>query len=140
MATRGRLAVRRDFTPLWKRGVIASGLLVTIFLISLLTRGLNLGIDFEGGGLWDSPAGNASVADVRDALRPLGQDGAQIQEGTDQAGNRRISVRSEVVTPEQSDTIRRAIAEVTDSTSTMSIPPPSDHRGVRRSPTRRELR
>lgn len=115
MSSRGRLAVRRDFTPLWKKGVIASGVLVTIFLVSLLTRGLNLGIDFEGGGLWDSPAGDASVADVRDALRPLGQDGAQIQEGTDQAGDRRVTVRTEVVSPEESDTIRRAIAEVTDS-------------------------
>ncbi len=115
MSRRGLLAVRRDFTPLWKRGVIASSIIVGICLISLLTRGLNLGIDFEGGGIWEGPAGNASVADVRDALRPVGLDTAQIQEGTDQAGNRRIQVRAGTLSPDANTEVRQRIADVTDS-------------------------
>ena len=48
-----------DFRPLWRRSVVISGSLVVISLLLLLVRGLNLSIDFEGGGVWEVP-----VADV----------------------------------------------------------------------------
>ena len=40
-----------DFPKAWRRGIVLSGVLVAIAVVSLLTQGLNLGIDFEGGGV-----------------------------------------------------------------------------------------
>ena len=51
-----------------------------ISLVSLVTRGLNLGIDFEGGMVWEVPAGDASVAEARDAVDQFGLADATIQE------------------------------------------------------------
>ena len=43
-----------------------SGLVIIIGLVSLLTRGLNLGIDFEGGTAWEVPVGeDVSVDEAR---------------------------------------------------------------------------
>jgi preprotein translocase subunit SecF len=53
---------------------------VLIGVGSLLTRDLNLGIDFEGGVVWQVAAGEASVGDARDALDEFGLGGATIQE------------------------------------------------------------
>ena len=45
-----------DFYGRRRYGFLFSGLLVIVTLISLLTSGLNLGIDFEGGVAWQVPA------------------------------------------------------------------------------------
>jgi preprotein translocase subunit SecF len=63
----------------WRWGLL-SGSLMLIALISLAVGGLNLGIDFTGGLSYTvtvkGPA--PSVNAVRDALRPVGEGGAQI--------------------------------------------------------------
>ena len=51
---------------------------VVISLGSLVTRGLNLGIDFEGGVVWEVPAAEASVAEARGAVDQYGLAGATI--------------------------------------------------------------
>ncbi len=67
-----------DFGKWWKRGLILSAVLVVISLLSLFTRGLNLGIDFEGGTSWEVSAPGVSIIDARSALerdrRRPGQD------------------------------------------------------------------
>lgn len=68
-----------DFIGRTKLWFILSGVVILVGLLSLVTRGLNLGIDFEGGTVWELPKGEASVDDVRDALTPLGLDDARIQ-------------------------------------------------------------
>jgi preprotein translocase subunit SecF len=81
-AARGENAI--DFAIWWKRGLILSAVLVVISLLSLFTRGLNLGIDFEGGTSWEVDAPGVSVSDVRDELEGVGQAQAKIQiVGTD---------------------------------------------------------
>ena len=67
------------FVALWKRWFVLSGIVILVGLVSLVTRGLNLGIDFEGGTSWEVERGNSSVTDVRDTLRPLGLGEAKIQ-------------------------------------------------------------
>ena len=67
------------FVPLWRRWLVISGLVIVIGILSLVTRGLNLGIDFEGGTSWEVDRGDASVDDVRDELRGLGLGDAKIQ-------------------------------------------------------------
>ncbi|GJM37737.1 MAG: protein translocase subunit SecF [Acidimicrobiales bacterium] len=57
-----------DFPKLWRPALIGSLVLVLLSVGSLATRGLNLGIEFEGGTSWEVEAPGASVGDARDAL------------------------------------------------------------------------
>ena len=53
-----------DFPRLWRRTVVISLVLVVISIGALAVRGLNLGIDFEGGTSLEVRA-DASVSDVK---------------------------------------------------------------------------
>lgn len=57
-----------------RRWAIISGTLMILSIVMLFTRGLNFGIDFEGGTSWQVQMkhGTAHTAQVRDLLRPLG--------------------------------------------------------------------
>ena len=45
-----------DFLGVSRRVLVCSAVAVIICVAALLVRGLNLGIEFEGGGVWESPA------------------------------------------------------------------------------------
>ncbi len=68
-----------DFPEAWKTALKVSAALVLISVVALLVRGVNLGIAFEGGTVWEASAPDVSTADVRDALRGVGQADAKIQ-------------------------------------------------------------
>jgi len=68
-----------DFRRLWKVGAVISAVLIALGAGGLLLRGLNLGIDFEGGTVWEVDVEDVSVADARDALEPVGAADARIQ-------------------------------------------------------------
>ena len=68
-----------DFPEAWKTALKVSAALVLIGVVALLVRGVNLGIEFEGGTVWEASAPDVSTADVRDALRGVGQADAKIQ-------------------------------------------------------------
>ena len=68
-----------DFPRLWRIGAVISLVLLLLSGGALLVRGLNLGIDFEGGTAWEVEAADASIADARDVLTPLGLGNAKIQ-------------------------------------------------------------
>lgn len=68
-----------NFTKLWRWGVRLSAALFVISIISLATRGLNLGIDFEGGLSWQVKAPGVTVEQARDVLTPLGLGEAKVQ-------------------------------------------------------------
>ncbi len=87
---------------------VVSGLVILAGLISLLAQGLNYGIDFKGGTSWEVPAPGVSVAQARDAVRPLGLGEATIQT----VGGDRIRVASGNQTPEQQTKISQALAEL----------------------------
>ena len=73
-----------DFKKWWRRGLVFSAILIVISVLSLFTRGLNLGIDFEGGISWEIKAPGVSVGEARSALAGVGEGGAKIQQvGTD---------------------------------------------------------
>jgi preprotein translocase subunit SecF len=58
-----------------RRWAILSGTLILLSFVALFARGLNFGIDFEGGTSWQVTMANgktAHVTDVRDILGPLG--------------------------------------------------------------------
>ena len=56
-----------------------SALIILAGVFSLVTQGLNLGIDFKGGTSWTVKAPHESVASLRDKVRPLGLGEATIQ-------------------------------------------------------------
>lgn len=95
-----------NFIKAWQIGLIASAALVVISLLAMFTRGLNWGIDFEGGTSWELPSNGLSVSEARDVMRPFGQAAATIQT----IGGDTIRVRSEVTTEEDATKIRDALA------------------------------
>src|SRR3954451_15854024 len=76
-----------------------SGVFLLIGMVSLLTRGLNLGIDFEGGAVFEVPTQTVSVSDARDALGSLGLGDPKVQELTSES-SRFIRVQTATLTPE----------------------------------------
>ena len=87
---------------------------VLISVVSFATRGLNLGIDFEGGVVWEVPAGETSVADARDTLAGVGLADATITELESDNG-RELRVEAEPLSADESDQVSAALAEVTGS-------------------------
>lgn len=58
---------------------LLSGIVILLGMGSVAARGLNFGIDFEGGTAWEVQAPGVSVAEARDALRPVGLADAKVQ-------------------------------------------------------------
>ena len=83
-----------DFVGRARRWFLLSGVVVLIGLVSLLTRGLNLGIDFEGGTSWELPAGDLTVESARDVLADEGLAEGDVQTLSDDEGER-IRVQAE---------------------------------------------
>ncbi len=103
-----------DFVGRRKLWFTLSLVAVLIGVGALLTRGLNLGIDFEGGVVWEVPAGEASVGDARDAVDEFGLAGATIQELESDEGVE-LRVEAEPVPAETSDQVTAALADLTGS-------------------------
>ncbi|MEA3020316.1 MAG: preprotein translocase subunit SecF [Actinomycetota bacterium] len=86
-----------QFIPRWKTWFILSGVVLAIGVISLFSRGLNLGIEFEGGVSWQVPAGHVSVDTMRSAVAKAGVQNATVQ--TVGAGSsQRLRIKAEVKT------------------------------------------
>jgi preprotein translocase subunit SecF len=101
-----------DFTGRAWRWAILSGTLVLIALIAMFTRGLNLGIDFEGGTSWQVPVEgkSASVGDVRDVVDPLGLADARVLVLSGDSGES-VRVQSKEVNPATEDEVTDALAQ-----------------------------
>jgi preprotein translocase subunit SecF len=86
---------RYDFVGKRRIGFIISGVVILVSLVSLFTRGLNLGIDFEGGVAWEMPASNGvTTATVRDVLAADGIDTADAKiQSLSGAGGDRIRIQ-----------------------------------------------
>ena len=84
--------VNLDLERLWRRSVVLSVVILLIAGGAWLFRGLNLGIEFEGGTFWEAPLGDYSIAEIREALATVGQADARIQE----LGGGVVRVRAEV--------------------------------------------
>jgi preprotein translocase subunit SecF len=97
-----------DFLRLWKKTLVISGVLVILSIGSLFTRGLNLGIDFEGGVSWEVPAPGVSVSEARSALDAVGEGSAKIQT----VGGDTIRVQGPEATPEHEAEVRQTLADL----------------------------
>ncbi len=97
---------RFDFPSVWKRALIASAVLVIVSLGSLAFRGLNLGIEFEGGTSWEVLAPQASVAEARDALAGTDAAAGKIQT----VGSDSIRVRADIDDAQGTAEVTQALA------------------------------
>jgi preprotein translocase subunit SecF len=85
-----------DFVGRRKIGFAISGALLAITLVALLGRGLNLGLDFKGGVVWDVPAKNGLTIDS--TLAVLAADGISADNAKVQTVNGSSGARVRVQT------------------------------------------
>jgi len=100
-----------NFSRWWRRGLSLSAVLILVSLLSLFTRGLNLGIDFEGGVSVEGKAPGITVSQTQDALSNIGITTAKVQIiGTDTL---RVQVASDQ--EPKKDDIRQTLATLAGS-------------------------
>ncbi len=97
-----------NFIFWWKRALVLSAVLVLISIGSLAVRGLNLGIDFEGGVSWEVPAPGVSVEEARAAVADVGLTDAKIQI----VGSDALRVQGPNESDEQTEIVRVRLGEV----------------------------
>ena len=92
-------------------GLIGSGLLIVISVVSLFAQGLNLGLDFKGGVEWQVASATFTTDQARDLLNENGIDAnsAKIQERTSVSG-RSIVIQVGDQTLEKRQQIQQALA------------------------------
>ncbi len=108
---RGQTAI--DFYGKRKVGLILAIVAVVITFGSLLTQGLNLGLDFEGGDAWDIPASEIfGVDEANDVLsaNDVSTTGARIQLRSSDTSDV-VTVQVEVLSREQADAVTADFAE-----------------------------
>ncbi|MCU1485459.1 MAG: protein translocase subunit secF [Actinomycetia bacterium] len=116
-----------NFIGRWKLWFTISAVVIVIGLGGLFVRGLNLGIEFEGGVSWEVPAHGTSVAEVKDALTGTGLANPSVQ-SLGSSGGSVIRVQAEEAGKTDAekkafkDKVDAALAKVTGSkTSTISF-------------------
>lgn len=121
---------RFDFVGRWKRWFALSGVALLVGLGVLGIRGLNLGIDFTGGTVWQVPAGQAQVAEVQEAMGELGYGNVQVQEVTQTGGDGRVIrvVAEDTAAPAAETT--DALEQVTGALVAARGALPEDQRGA----------
>ena len=97
-----------DFPAMWRKALVGSAVLVLVSVGALVFRGLNLGIEFEGGTAWEVTAPGVSVADTRDALGGTGAESGKIQT----LGSDAIRVRADLDTQVEVAAVTATLAEL----------------------------
>jgi preprotein translocase subunit SecF len=95
-------------------GLLASGLLILVTIISLFAQGLNLGIDFEGGVAWEvSVSPTLAQDDVAPILEANGIDtnNAKILQLTNADGSTRLNIQVGDQTEEVVQAVQTQLAE-----------------------------
>lgn len=83
-----------DFVGRRRRAFIASGLVLAVAVVSLFAQGLNLGIDFKGGVVWEVPSAQLSIDQARAVLTAQGLDaGAAKIQTLSGAGTERLRIQ-----------------------------------------------
>ena len=89
-----------------KRWYIISGVILVLAATGLLTRGLNLGIEFKGGAEFATPGAACSVTAVRTAVEGAGV----AQPVVTETGNNHIRVQTPALDVDQTSKVTGAIA------------------------------
>ncbi len=108
---RGQTAI--DFYGHRRIGLVVAIIVVVVTSVSLLTRGLNLGLDFEGGVAWDVPASEEfGVDEAEDVLSSEGVSpaGAKIQLRSSESDDL-VTVQVEELPTEQIERLTASFAD-----------------------------
>ena len=100
---------RISFIPRWRLWFALSGVVIAIGVTSLVSQGLNLGIEFEGGVSWQVPAGDASVDGMRGAVEEAGLADATVQTVGTGSGER-LRIKAQLADDQDPAEIAAAIA------------------------------
>lgn len=100
-----------NFRKGWRIAGSISAVVVLIGLVSLLTAGLNLGIDFKGGTGWVFPANNTSTKQIQSAVKSAGVTDATVQR-LELDGH--VSIRVEVGTEANINKVALAMAKASN--------------------------
>jgi preprotein translocase subunit SecF len=103
-----------EFIGRWRRWFLLSGLVILVGLAALGLRGLNFGIEFDGGVSWTAPIGDASVSDVREGVESAGLESPTVQ-SVGSGGQAQVRVQAEKVDADTNDDVEAAIEEATGS-------------------------
>lgn len=95
-----------DFVGQRKRWYLISAVLLVIMLAALIFRGLNLGIEFQGGAKYNIPTTDKSVSEMRAIFTELGQPSSIVKE----VGGNRVEVQIPPIEVEESDALKFEIA------------------------------
>jgi preprotein translocase subunit SecF len=113
-----------DFVGKRKIGFTISAILLAVTVVSLFGRGLNLGLDFKGGVVWDVPAKNGlTVGDVTSVLDANGIKGedAKVQTVKGASGTR-VRVQTGVLDNAKQSKIRSELAAKAGITDIQDVP------------------
>jgi preprotein translocase subunit SecF len=101
-----------DF-PTWsKRTLVVSIVLLLVSVVALVTRGLDLSIDFEGGSSWEVPSQDFGRSDAEAVLdRFEAAQGARFQEATTADGSRVLRISGQVDQVQVGAEVADALAE-----------------------------
>ena len=98
-----------DFLGVSKRVLVGSTVAVLICVLSLFVQGLNLGIEFEGGGVWEAPASQeVTTEDIRESVADIGMSDARVQKIT--GGGDIFRVRGELPSGETAESVGSELA------------------------------
>ena len=99
-----------DFVGRAKLWFALSGAIITLGLVSMLGRGLNLGIEFQGGTSWVVP-GSVPAEEVRDVMASLGAPDASIQTLGGEQGER-VRVQAAPDSGADREAVSQALADL----------------------------
>jgi preprotein translocase subunit SecF len=106
--------VSYDFVGRQKRWYIISGIVLLIAIVSLVTRGLTLGIEFKGGAAFQMPKNSMSVEDARKAAGGVVAEEVRVTEVSSPSGGKQIRVETGAISPDESKKVREALASKAD--------------------------
>ena len=100
-----------NFVKTFRWGLLIALLVSVISIISLFANGLNLGIDFEGGSVWEVPSDGASVDDARAVMVEFDAGSAKIQLVTNADGTEVLRIQADITTDSESRAVTQALAD-----------------------------
>lgn len=99
-----------DFVSRARLWFVISGIVILAGVVSLITQGLNMGIDFEGGTSWELTTTRLTVAEARDAVTPVGLEGAKVQV-LGSGSSQRVRIQADVADEAKRNEVRAALAQ-----------------------------
>ena len=117
--------------PRWSRRLlVVSAILVGASIVSLVTQGLELSMDFEGGSRWEVPSAELDQDDAREVLDEQGVSGARFQEVTLADGTEVLRISSELQDIDDGARVADELARAAGLSQARSPSRPSARRGA----------